>query len=90
MEHVLVIVQTTPIDHRKCVLCRWLDECVLTSTINLSYRVGVIQPSRIGPDGKPEPVEHILQLTEHIANLTPNPTNPPNNPNNQENQEGAQ
>lgn len=30
------------------------------------YRQGVIQPCRIGEDGKPQPVEHILQLTENI------------------------
>ena len=26
--------------------------------------VGVVQPSRIGADGRPEPVEHVLQLVE--------------------------
>ena len=30
------------------------------------YRQGVIQPCHIGEDGKPQPVEHILQLTENI------------------------
>ena len=30
------------------------------------FRQGVIQPCRIGEDGKPQPVEHILQLTENI------------------------
>lgn len=36
---------------------------VTTPVIN---RQGVIQPCRVGEDGKPQPVEHILQLTENI------------------------
>ena len=27
-------------------------------------REGIIQPSRIGPDGKPVPVSHVLELIE--------------------------
>ena len=27
-----------------------------------SYAVGVVQPSTIGEDGRPVPVEHVLQL----------------------------
>lgn len=30
------------------------------------FRKGIIQPMRPGPDGKPRPVEHILELTEDI------------------------
>ena len=35
------------------------------------YRAGVIQPSRVGPDGKPHPIEHVLELTEGIESPQP-------------------
>ena len=34
------------------------------------FRSGVIQPSRIGEDGRPEPIEHVLQLTESSQQST--------------------
>lgn len=36
----------------------------LLNAMDRLQKLGVIQPSRIGEDGRPEPVEHILQLTE--------------------------
>lgn len=36
------------------------------ATTPVVNRQGVIQPCRVGEDGKPQPVEHILQLTENI------------------------
>lgn len=30
------------------------------------FRGGIIQPSVVGPDGCPQPVEHILELTENM------------------------
>ena len=32
----------------------------------LIYREGIIQPSTIGPDGRPQAVEHILELTANM------------------------
>ncbi|KAF5308249.1 hypothetical protein FQR65_LT06242 [Abscondita terminalis] len=31
-------------------------------------RQGIVQPCRIGADGRPEPIEHVLQLQESLAN----------------------
>ena len=40
---------------------------VLFTNHNLLFcRAGIIQPSRVGPDGKPQPIEHVLELTEGI------------------------
>lgn len=36
------------------------------ATTPVVNRQGVIQPCHVGEDGKPQPVEHILQLTENI------------------------
>ena len=33
---------------------------------NICCSRGIIQPSTIGEDGRPVPVEHVLQLTENI------------------------
>lgn len=30
------------------------------------FREGIIQPCRVGKDGKPKPVEHVLELEEHL------------------------
>lgn len=30
-------------------------------------RSGVVKPCRIGADGRPEPIEHVLQLQEGLA-----------------------
>lgn len=38
----------------------------LVNDLDKLQRQGVIQPCRVGEDGKPQPVEHILQLTENI------------------------
>ncbi|XP_062568468.1 synembryn-A-like [Saccostrea cucullata] len=38
----------------------------LVNDLDKLQRQGIIQPCRVGDDGKPEPVEHILQLTENI------------------------
>ena len=40
----------------------------------LFYRGGIIQPSVVGPDGRPQPVEHIMELTQNI-NLQDDPPN---------------
>lgn len=29
---------------------------------------GAIQPCRVGPDGKPQPIRHVLQLQEGLTN----------------------
>lgn len=29
---------------------------------------GVMKPARIGPDGRPQPVEHVLEFREHLPN----------------------
>ena len=34
------------------------------SIIVLTCRAGIVQPSHVGEDGKPHPVEHILELVE--------------------------
>ncbi|OTF80782.1 hypothetical protein BLA29_014279 [Euroglyphus maynei] len=36
----------------------------LVNAIDQLQRSGIIQPCRIGDDGRPQPVEHILQLQE--------------------------
>jgi len=41
----------------------------LINLMDKMNRSGVIQPCRIGADGKPEPVEHVLQLQENLENL---------------------
>lgn len=38
----------------------------LANLMDKLHRQGIIQPCRIGPDGKPEAVEHIQQLQEEI------------------------
>lgn len=30
------------------------------------FRQGIVQPCRIGEDGRPEPVEHILELQDSL------------------------
>lgn len=32
----------------------------------LYFREGVIQPCKIGDDGRPKPIEHVLQLQEEL------------------------
>lgn len=39
----------------------------LVNMIDQLSRGGCIQPCRVGEDGKPEPVEHVLQLQEELA-----------------------
>lgn len=34
--------------------------------INFIIREGVVQPCRIGDDGKPKPIEHVLELQEEL------------------------
>lgn len=41
----------------------------LINLMDKMNRSGVIQPCRIGADGKPEPVEHVLQLQEELEKL---------------------
>ena len=36
----------------------------LVYAIDQLQRSGIIQPCRIGADGRPQPVEHVLQLQE--------------------------
>ena len=38
----------------------------LVKHIDKLQRAGIIQPSRVRPDGKPQPIEHVLELTEGI------------------------
>lgn len=40
----------------------------LVNLMDQLNRAGVIQPCRVGPDGRPEPVEHVLQLQEDLPN----------------------
>ena len=43
----------------------------LVNLIDQMQRTGIVQPCRIGPDGKPEPIEHVLQLREHLQKMVP-------------------
>ena len=36
----------------------------LANLIHQLHELGAIKPGKIGPDGKPVPVEHVLELTE--------------------------
>lgn len=38
----------------------------LASLIDRLARGGVVQPARVGPDGRPHPIEHVLELREDI------------------------
>lgn len=38
----------------------------LVDHINNLAKSGMIQPCRVGADGKPHPIEHVLQLQEGI------------------------
>ncbi|XP_023247467.1 synembryn-like [Copidosoma floridanum] len=38
----------------------------LVHLVDQLQRDGVIQPCRIGEDGKPKPIEHVLELEEHL------------------------
>jgi hypothetical protein len=38
----------------------------LVNMIDKLSRGGCIQPCRVGEDGRPEPVEHVLQLQEEM------------------------
>ncbi|KAF6039777.1 RIC8B [Bugula neritina] len=44
----------------------------LLNAMDKLQRLGVVQPSTIGPDGKPVPVEHVLQLAPDIDNTENN------------------
>lgn len=39
----------------------------LMNLMDKMQRSGLIQPARVGEDGRPEPVEHVLQLAEGQA-----------------------
>ncbi|XP_059481211.1 synembryn-A isoform X2 [Neocloeon triangulifer] len=41
----------------------------LVEKIDQLTRSGIIQPCRVGPDGRPVPVEHVLQLQEELERL---------------------
>jgi len=41
------------------------------------FREGIIQPSRIGEDGRPVPVSHILELVEGQGPSASSEENPP-------------
>ncbi|CAB3371755.1 Hypothetical predicted protein [Cloeon dipterum] len=41
----------------------------LVEKIDQLTRSGVIQPCRVGPDGRPVPVDHVLQLQEELARM---------------------
>ena len=45
----------------------------LVNLIDQMHRTGIVQPCRIGPDGKPVPIEHVLQLKEHLEKTIPRP-----------------
>ena len=36
----------------------------LANLIHQLHDLGAVKPARIGPDGRPEPVEHVLELVE--------------------------
>ena len=38
----------------------------LVNMMDQLMKGGLIQPATVGPDGKPVPVDHILQMTEGI------------------------
>jgi hypothetical protein len=38
----------------------------LVSLIDQLNKTGIVQPCKIGPDGKPVPVEHVLELAENL------------------------
>ena len=44
----------------------------LANLINKLHELGAVKPAKIGPDGKPVPVEHLLELTEGVANAQQN------------------
>ena len=44
----------------------------LANLINKLHELGAVKPAKIGPDGKPVPVEHVLELTEGVANAQQN------------------
>jgi hypothetical protein len=33
----------------------------------LLFRKGIVRPCRIGDDGKPEPIEHVLELQNELS-----------------------
>lgn len=39
----------------------------LVEAMDKLQRGGIIQPSVVGPDGRPQPVEHILELTQNMS-----------------------
>ena len=40
----------------------------LVNLMDKMERLGVVQPARVGPDGKPEAVSHVCQLIENKGN----------------------
>lgn len=44
----------------------------LVELMNNLTRKGIVKPCRIGPDGKPEPIEHVLQLQEGLGRQSSN------------------
>ncbi|XP_067642287.1 synembryn [Eurosta solidaginis] len=43
----------------------------IVDLMNKLHKSGVVQPCRIGEDGKPQPVDHILQLQEELPQQQP-------------------
>ncbi len=44
----------------------------LANLIHQLHDLGAVKPARIGPDGRPEPVEHVLELVEGPDRFRPN------------------
>ena len=49
--------------------------CITSIDISMitSYTVGVVQPSTMGDDGRPVPVEHVLQLAPQDSQASQEP-----------------
>jgi hypothetical protein len=56
----------------------WISQLIVTLVVFISIcflnRDGVVQPCRIGEDGRPEPVGQVLELIEDISRQQIKPT----------------
>jgi hypothetical protein len=51
-----------------CSLQKEYEAMKLVNLFDKMVSDGVMKPARIGPDGRPQPVEHVLELRENAPN----------------------
>lgn len=50
------------------VLQKEYEAMKLVNLFDKMVSEGVVKPARVGPDGRPQPIEHVLEFREHTPN----------------------